>query len=124
MGLLKVGAVMPLTGERAQTGEISKNALIMAVDDINRAGGIRGQQVSLIIEDDNDQPDLARSAAKKLISEHGVLVLIGAGSFEAVSEIEKIAQERRVPCLETSASDKEAPELDGNYVFHMVPPLS
>ena len=57
---LKLGAVIPLTGERSQIGEIEKNALIMAVDDINRAGGIRGRQVSIIIEDDNDQPDLAR----------------------------------------------------------------
>ena len=123
MGLLKVGAVIPMTGEQALFGEIQKNALIMAVDDINRAGGIRGQQVSLIIEDDNDQPDLARSAAKKLISEDGVLVLIATGSFETVLEIEKVAQERRVPCLETSASDQEAPELDGDYVFHISTPL-
>ncbi len=121
---LKVGAVIPLTGERSQIGEIEKNALIMAVDDINRAGGIRGRQVSIIIEDDNDQPDLARSAAEKLISEDGVIVLIGSGRSEAVLEIEKIAQERRVPCLETTSSDRQAPELDGNYVFHIAPPLS
>ena len=35
MGLLKVGAVIPMTGEQALFGEIQKNALIMAVDDIN-----------------------------------------------------------------------------------------
>ncbi len=80
---LKVGVVLPLTGDRARVGEIQKNSFILAMDLINQGGGIGGQTVSVIIEDDNDQPDLARSAAEKLIQEDGVLVLTGSSRSES-----------------------------------------
>ena len=120
---LKIGVVIPLTGEHARAGEIEKNSFLLAMDEINRTGGIKGKKVSLIIEDDNSQPDLARSAAEKLISEDGVLVLTGA-STETVWEIAAVAQEKKVPFLITSAAADGITEQGWENVFRICPPLS
>jgi branched-chain amino acid transport system substrate-binding protein len=121
---LKVGIVIPLTAEHARLGEIAKNSFVLAVDAINRAGGIQGRPVSLIFEDDNGQADLARSAAEKLIVQDEVLVLTGAIRSESGLEIAAVAQERRVPFLVTTAALDEITEHSGKYVFRIAPPVS
>ena len=66
---LKIGVVIPLTGDRARVGELQRNSFILAMDEINQRRAVSvARTVSVIIEDDNDQPDLARSAAEKVDS--------------------------------------------------------
>ncbi len=74
---LKVGVVLPLTGEKAAFGEIEKNSFLMALDEINKAGGVRGTEITLLFEDDTGKPDVAQAAAEKLISKDRVLMLGG-----------------------------------------------
>jgi len=121
---LKVGVVIPLTGDYARFGEIQQNSFLLAVDVINKAGGVKGRPVTLIIEDDNGRPDLGRSAAEKLIVEDGVLVLTGARLSESAWEIAALAEQRKVPFLVTSASADEITEQGWKYVFRIGPPLS
>jgi len=121
---LKVGVVIPLTAEHARLGEIEKNSFTLAVDAINKAGGIKGRPVSLIIEDDNSRADLARSAAEKLIVQDEVLVLTGAFRSESGLEIAAVAQERRVPFLVTTAAADVITEQGAEYVFRISPPVS
>ncbi len=123
-GALKVGVVLPLTGDYAKFGEIQRNSFLLAMEHINKAGGVKGQSVTLIFEDDNGQPDLARSAAAKLILEYGVLVLTGARVSESGREIAALAEQRRVPFLVTSASADDITEHGWKYVFRIGPPLS
>jgi branched-chain amino acid transport system substrate-binding protein len=123
-GPLKVGVVLPLTGDRARVGELQRNSFILAMDEINQKGGIGGQTVSVIIEDDNDQPDLARSAAEKLILEDGVLVLTGSSRSESGWEIAAVAEKKKVPFLITSSSADGLTERGWKYVFRICPPVS
>ena len=123
-GALKVGVVLSLTGDQARFGEIQRNSFLLAADEINKAGGVKGRHVALIIEDDNGQPDLARSAAEKLISEDGVLVLTGASQSEAGWVIAAIAEQKKVPFLITSGCVDEITEQGWKYVFRIGPPLS
>ena len=73
-GPIKVGVVLPLTGEQAQFGEIEKNSFLMGLEEINKAGGVNGKQIELLIEDDTGKPDVGRSAVEKLISRDNVIV--------------------------------------------------
>ncbi len=61
-GTIKIGALLPLTGGAASWGESSQRGAQMAVDDINKDGGINGQQVELISQDHACDPKTALSA--------------------------------------------------------------
>ena len=62
---LKVGIVLPLTGEKAAFGEIEKNSFLMALDEINKAGGVRGTEITLLFEDDTGKPDAGPGRRRK-----------------------------------------------------------
>jgi branched-chain amino acid transport system substrate-binding protein len=73
---IKIGFVAGTSGRVADLGISGRDAAELAVDQCNQAGGIAGRQVHLVIRDDQQQPDTARSAIRDLIDEH-VAAIIG-----------------------------------------------
>jgi branched-chain amino acid transport system substrate-binding protein len=66
---IKIGAVIPLSkASFAQAGEEQRRGLLMALEEINKAGGVLGKKVDLIIEDDTGEPSVGIAAAEKLIT--------------------------------------------------------
>lgn len=121
---IKVGVVLPLTGEQAKFGEIEKNSFVMGVDEINKGGGVNGRPIELIIEDDTGKPDVGRSAVEKLISQNQVIVLTGGYSSSVTYAMCAVAQQRKVPFLVTTGSADKITEQGWNYVFRIGPPVS
>jgi len=74
---IKVGSVNCVSGPGAPVGKTSVIGLQMAVDRINKNGGINGQQVELHLEDDESKPDVGRRKAEKLLTEDKVDVHVG-----------------------------------------------
>ena len=70
----------PLTGDYAQEGQGFKNAVQLLVDQTNAAGGINGQKVELIIEDDKGDPKEAALVADRLVSKKVIAVIGGYNS--------------------------------------------
>lgn len=81
---IKVGLMCPLTGTWASEGKGMKNILDLLTKNVNDAGGVRGQQIELIIEDDAGDPRSAALAAQKLVTNEVVAVIGTYGS--AVTE--------------------------------------
>jgi len=78
---IKIGAVLPLSKAAfAQAGEEQRRGLLMALEDINQAGGVLGKKVELIIEDDTGEPSVGIAAAEKLLTRDKVVALIGGYS--------------------------------------------
>src|SRR5690348_16024793 len=73
----KVGTVQPLTGVAASGGKTALVGVQMAVDQINKSGGILGRPVELIVGDDQSKPDTGRRAVEKLVSEDNIDAHIG-----------------------------------------------
>src|SRR5436305_994793 len=65
----KLGTEQPLTGVAAYGGKSSLVGVQMAVDRINKSGGINGRPVELIVADDQSKPDTGRRAVEKLVVE-------------------------------------------------------
>src|SRR5688572_33277668 len=65
-GEIIVGYYGDLTGRTASFGQSTKNGVEMAVDEINKAGGIMGRQVRVIVEDDQGEPNKARSEERRV----------------------------------------------------------
>ncbi|MBV8090014.1 MAG: ABC transporter substrate-binding protein [Alphaproteobacteria bacterium] len=73
----KLGTVQPLTGVAAYGGKSSLVGVQMAVDRINKAGGILGRPVELIVGDDESKPDVGRRAVEKLATEDNIDFHVG-----------------------------------------------
>ena len=78
---IKIGAVLPLSKAAfAQAGEEQRRGLLMALEEINQAGGVLGKKVELIIEDDTGEPSVGIAACEKLLTRDKVVALIGGYS--------------------------------------------
>ena len=69
---IKLGVIQPLSGSVAYNGTSFVNGAKIAVDEINKKGGVLGKQVELVVEDGECQPDKSVSAAQKLIQKDQV----------------------------------------------------
>jgi branched-chain amino acid transport system substrate-binding protein len=76
-GPIKIGAILAVTGPAANLGLPEARTLEMLVEETNRAGGILGRQVQLIIKDSQGNAEKAISFAKQLTEEEEVLAIIG-----------------------------------------------
>ncbi|MFQ5900953.1 MAG: ABC transporter substrate-binding protein [Thermodesulfobacteriota bacterium] len=121
---IKVGIILPLTGPKAKFGEIEKNSFLMALEEINNSGGIRGRKIELIIEDTTGKPDVARSAVEKLITRNKVRMIGGGYSSSATWAAVAVAQQRRIPFLINTAAADKITERRWKYIFRLNPPVS
>jgi len=65
---IKIGAILPMTGPSSLLGELARNGLTIAENDINNKGGINGRQVKIYIEDGMADPSSSVSAFRKLVT--------------------------------------------------------
>jgi branched-chain amino acid transport system substrate-binding protein len=121
---IKVGVILPLTGDQAKFGEIEKRSFQMAADEINAAGGVKGSKIELLFEDDTGKPDVGRSAVEKLISRDKVPVLTGGYSSSVTAAVTGVAQQFKVPFLVTTGSADDITEKGYDHIFRINPPAS
>ncbi len=119
--MIKIGVNEPLTGAVAASGNYVTDGARIAADEINASGGILGNQVELIIEDNKSNPKEAVSAAEKLIVKDGVPVMMGAWSSTYTLAVMPKLMEYGVPMVvETSSSGKIT--TSGNpWIFRISP---
>jgi branched-chain amino acid transport system substrate-binding protein len=121
---VKVGIVLPLTGAEAKFGEIEKRSFEMAVDEINKQGGIKGEKIELIVEDDTGRPDVGRSVVEKLIAKDKVVMVGGGYSSSVTFAVAGVCQQNRIPFLVNTGSADKITTSGWDYVFRLSPPVS
>jgi branched-chain amino acid transport system substrate-binding protein len=73
----KLGTLQPLSGPGAAGGKTALVGVEMAVDRINRSGGILGRPVEIVVADDESKPDVGRRKAAKLVDDDKIDVQVG-----------------------------------------------
>src|SRR6266550_3567307 len=73
----RIGTMQPLSGAAAIIGKTALVGVQLAVDRINKAGGINGRPVELIVADYESKPDVGRRKAEKLVVEDNVDAHVG-----------------------------------------------
>ena len=121
---INVGVLLPLTGKMAKFGRIEQKSFLMAVNEINAAGGVNGKKIELIIADTSGKPDVGRSAIEKLITRDKVPVIAGGYSNSATWATIAVAQQNKVPFLVNTASADKITEQEWNYIFRLNQPAS
>src|SRR6266540_6461117 len=74
---IQIGFFGALTGPQATFALSGKNGTRLAADQINRAGGVLGKRLDILVEDDHNEASEAASAVSKLITRDHVVALIG-----------------------------------------------
>lgn len=121
---VKVGIVLPLTGDQAKFGEIEKQSFDMALEEINAAGGVNGKKLEWIIEDDTGRPEVGRSVVEKLITKDKVVLVGGGYSSSVTYAVAGVCQQNQMPFLINTGSADKITEQKWDYVFRMNPPAS
>jgi branched-chain amino acid transport system substrate-binding protein len=98
---IRLGVSAPLTGDIAALGQSTKNAALMAEEEINASGGLKvGKdvyKVKFLIEDDENKPESTATVFQKLISQDQVLAIIGSQSSKCSNAGAPIAESAGVP---------------------------
>ncbi len=120
---IKIGAVIPTTGPLQVYGEAQINALQLAVEEINAAGGVLGRQVELVVADTATNPQVGVEAAKRLVTVDGVVGLIGALSSGVTIPIARtVSSVEGVPQISTASTSPVITTLEDNgFLFRTTP---
>jgi len=124
---IKIGLVASLTGTASDVGTDMQRASILAVEEINGAGGVYVEEyksklmLELVAGDDKTNPQEGVTAVTRMILEDNVDILVGGFSSPVTYASEVPAIENKVPFMITGASSSvvtRRTDMDTSYVFH------
>jgi branched-chain amino acid transport system substrate-binding protein len=114
---IKIGAFFALSGPAAPIGTPTKLVAEMAVDQINKSGGINGRPIELIIGDTESDPAKAATIAKKFIFADKVAAIIGPTSTGEGMQVKKIVEEAGIPIIMTVGGDPPIMKETGPFTY-------
>jgi ABC-type branched-subunit amino acid transport system substrate-binding protein/DNA-binding SARP family transcriptional activator len=88
-----IGLDMPLSGRAAELGQPVRNAVQMAIDDLNSAGGVDGSTVELLVLDDANDPARAAANAREFVARPTMVAMIGPWGSAAAFPVIPITNE-------------------------------
>jgi branched-chain amino acid transport system substrate-binding protein len=115
-GTIKIGGLFSVTGPPAFLGEPERNTAKMVVDSINKAGGIKGQKLELVVYDTAGDATKAVQMATKLIKDDKVIAIIGPSTTGESMAVIPVAERERVPMISCAAGSKITDPVK-RYVF-------
>lgn len=117
--VIKIGVLLPTTGEAAPYGESMKKGIELAMDEVNKSDGIRGKKVVLVYEDSQADPGTAVAGFQKLVTIDKVPAVIGGAASSVTLAIAPIAESNKVVFLSPASS---APAITdaGDFIFRNV----
>lgn len=113
---IKLGFFGDLSGPTFNYGQSARNGVLMAADEINQAGGVKGRKIDIVFEDDHGSPERAALLAGKLIDQDKVIAIIAGGTSGNSSAAAPKAQASHVPLISPSSTDPAVTQV-GNYIF-------
>lgn len=113
---LKIGVAEALTGGGAQYGVPIRNGFQLAADEINAKGGINGNKIQLVIEDEQGKKEEAINVFKKLIFQDKVLMIFGPTLSNSMFAAGPVANGAKVVAFGTSNTANGITDI-GPYIF-------
>lgn len=92
-GTVKVGLLHSLTGSMAISEKSVRDAEMLAIKEINAAGGVNGKQIEYVEEDGASEPSTFATKAEKLIDSEGVSTIFGCWTSSSRKAVKPIVEE-------------------------------
>ncbi|PSF38433.1 amino acid ABC transporter substrate-binding protein [Aphanothece hegewaldii CCALA 016] len=126
-GGLKLGSLLPVTGDLSAIGQNMPEAATLAVDTINACGGVNGKPVTLVKEDDQTDPAAGASAMTKLAEVDKVAGVVGSFASSVSSAAVDIAARDKVVLISPGSTspvftDRAKKGEFGGYWARTAPP--
>jgi branched-chain amino acid transport system substrate-binding protein len=115
---IKVGEFASLTGKEATFGTSSHEGTVLAIEEVNAAGGVLGKQLELIYEDNRSMQGESSTIAKKLINSDKVVALLGEVASGRSLEVAPLAQASGIPMISPSSTNPDVTKV-GDYIFRV-----
>lgn len=103
---IKIGALFAVTGPAAFLGEPERNSAKMVIDEINKAGGVKGRKLELVSYDTAGDATKAVQLATKLIKDDKVVAIIGPSTTGETMAVIPVAEKEQIPLISCSAGSK------------------
>jgi branched-chain amino acid transport system substrate-binding protein len=113
-----IGEYGSLTGKDATFGISTQNGIAMAVDAVNKSGGLLGKQVRVIVEDDQGDNVQAKTVVTKLITKDQVVAVLGEVASSNTLAAAPVAQKASIPMISPSSTNV-AVTPTGDYIFRV-----
>ncbi|MBV6477349.1 MAG: Leu/Ile/Val-binding protein [Ignavibacteria bacterium] len=113
-----IGEYASLTGSEATFGQSSHNGLELAIEEINKNGGILGRQLKLITEDNQGKPSETQTVVQKLINRDKVIAVIGEVASSRSKAGAPICQSSKIPMITPASTNPEVTSI-GDYIFRI-----
>jgi branched-chain amino acid transport system substrate-binding protein len=117
---VRVGLLLPMTGQDAINGQIHLNAFSMARDEINEAGGIKclgGAPIELVVGDTQGKPETGNAEIERLIAKEKVIAVEGAFHTGVTLPTTEISEKYEIPYIVPNAIAGAITSRGLKYVF-------
>lgn len=120
---IKVGLAGPFTGGSSSMGVSMRDAVKLAVADVNKNGGVLGRPIQLIERDDEAKNELGAQIAQELINKEKVVATLGFINTGVALASQRFYQEAEIPVINNVATGTliteqfKKPDYDNNYIF-------
>lgn len=120
-GSIKVGVITDQVGSARFYAEPVTEGTQLCAKALNDNGGVLGRQIELVVEDDQNKPDVSAAKARKLVDE-GVVAIISNSSSTATQQAQTVTLETKTPQITpANSSDKLTTDIDNPYFFQLGP---
>src|ERR1700730_6200158 len=102
--IIKLGAILSITGAGGVYGPQSRDGMNLAVKQINAAGGVSGAKIQLTINDDASDKAQASQLAQKLIQQESDVALLGPTLSNSAVGAHPVAEKLKTPILAVSTT--------------------
>jgi branched-chain amino acid transport system substrate-binding protein len=133
--VVRIGAIYPLSGQAAKSGEDTLNAIRLAVDVINgkypdshlplaKPGGLpglKGAKIELIAADHQGSPEIGAAEAERMITQQKAVALIGAFYSSVASTVSQVAERNEIPFITGESEATPLTERGYKWIFRTTP---
>lgn len=120
---IKIGHAVALTGDASVFGQSEHTGLKIAVEKLNKQGGILGRQIELVAADTRADPAETVNAVRRLVDQEKVVAIIGVSQSGVAMAATPIITEAKVPTISTTASNPYVTETKAGklhkYMFRV-----
>ena len=118
-----IGSLVPMTGDLQAYGQDILNGSILAVEEINAAGGVLGRSLALAVGDTQTKPQAGVDTAQKLVALEGAVALVGALSSGVTIPIaSSVSKPNRVVQISNASTSPVITTLDDDdFLFRTIP---
>jgi len=113
---VSIGAIFPLSGAVAFYGTESRDGALLALEQVNAAGGLLGKKLTLLSEDDEGDAAKAVNALTKLTTRDKVSFILGSSTSGPTQAMSTLAQSSKVILISPSATNINVTKA-GDYIF-------